>query len=197
MVTFLSALVASACVLASVRRLVLAASTTWLDPQVLLAALDVDGPFGERRVRDAIAVCDAATWERELIGALGAGDESSRVALVNETLRDLDWNAHRWARAPRVCARVASSGGFLFACIALTEGIALPAPDVGATLFAALDALAVGIAGMSFCIAVQGRARRLVRERLAATDRLVARLERCAAARSSRLGGFEAVLPRG
>jgi hypothetical protein len=44
-------------------------------------------------------------------------------------------------------------------------------------LVSALDALAIGIAGTSFCIAVHLRARRVVRERLAATDRLVDRLE--------------------
>jgi hypothetical protein len=177
MLAVLSALVASACVLASARRLAWAVSPAWLDPQPLFEALRGERAADWPRLRAAVAACDQAKWENDLIAALGATDERSRVALVNEQLRELDWRAQRWARVPRVCASVATSAGFLFACISLLRGSALSVTDLGASLVTALDALAIGIAGTSFCIAVHLRARRLVRERLAATDRLVDRLE--------------------
>ena len=175
--TVLSALVASACIFASGRRLAFAGSPAWLDPQLLVDTLREGRPGEGPMLRDAIAACEGAGWERDLIAALDVADEDLRAALVNEQLRELDWRAQRWARVPRVCASVATSAGFLFACIALTQGVARPTPDVGGTLVSALDALAVGMAGTSFCIAVHVRARRAVRERLAATHRLVLRLE--------------------
>ncbi len=177
MLAVLSALVASACILASARRLVWATSPAWLDPQLLVESLRGERRADWPRLRAAIASCGRAEWEHELIEALGEADEGSRVALVNEQLRELDWRARRWARVPRVCASVATSAGFLFACIALLQGVAPPEGDIGATLVPALDALAIGIAGTSFCIAVHLRARRVVRERLAAADRFVDRLE--------------------
>ncbi len=177
MLAVLSALVASVCVLASARRLAWAASPGWLDPQLLADALRGERGTDWPRLRAAIAACDGAKWESELVEALGAADECSRTALVNEQLRELDWLAQRWARVPRVCASVATSAGFLFACIALMSGVGDSTGDMGRMLVSALDALAIGIAGTSFCIAVHLRARRVVRERLAATDRLVDRLE--------------------
>jgi hypothetical protein len=83
----------------------------------------------------------------------------------------------RWALALRVCARVAASAGLLFGCIALLRGLAVRAEDAGASLVPALDALAVGIAGASCCLAAHRRARVIVRERRATADRLVERLE--------------------
>jgi len=177
MLAALSALVATACILASARRLAWAVSPAWLDPQVLFEALEGERLAEWPKLRAAIASCDGARWENDLLGALGAVDEPSRVALVNEQLRELDWRAQRWSRVPRVCASVATSAGFLFACFALLQGAALPGGDVAATVVPALDALAVGIAATSFCIAVHLRAQRAVRERLAATDRLVDRIE--------------------
>jgi hypothetical protein len=102
--------------------------------------------------------------------------------LVNEQLTELDGRAQRWVRVPRVCASLATSAGFLLASIALVQGLAVPAEDdaptgAGAAIMGALNALAIGIAGTSFCYAVHVRARRLVRERMAAVDRLVLRLE--------------------
>ncbi|MGD0530645.1 MAG: hypothetical protein ABSE49_36265, partial [Polyangiaceae bacterium] len=67
----------------------------------------------------------------------------------------------------------------------LLQGLAVPtgappddgsAPVLGAALFSALNALSLGIAGTAFCVAVHVRARRIVRERHQATERLVARL---------------------
>jgi hypothetical protein len=177
MLAVLSALVALACVLASTRRLAWAASPTWLDPQLLADALRDEHATDWPKLRAAIAACAGAQWENELFGALDNPDEYSRIAQVNEQLRELDWLARRWARVPRVCASVATSAGFLFACLALIGGVADSTGDVGRTLFSALDALAIGIVAASFCITVHIRAQRVVRERLAAADRLVERLE--------------------
>jgi hypothetical protein len=176
MLIALSAVVASACVLASAWRLVWAVSPTWLDPRLLIEALG-GPPESWASLRDAITACHDATWENDLLTALGAAEESSRIALVNEQLREMDWRAQRWARVPRVCASVATSAGFLFACITLMRGASSGSEDAGSDLVSALDALAIGIAGTSFCFAVHLRVRRIVRERLAAADRLVERLE--------------------
>lgn len=132
-------------------------------------------------VRDAVAAEPEPTWERDLFQALSEGDPRSRDALVTEQLLELDWTAQRWARVPRVCASIATSAGFLFGCIALLQGLSLPSeegstPALGVSLFAALNALTIGIAGTAFCVAVHLRARRVVRERHQATERLVARL---------------------
>ena len=132
-------------------------------------------------LRDAVGAEPEPSWERDLFHALAEGDPRSRDALVTEQLLELDWIAQRWTRVPRVCASIATSAGFLFGCIALLQGLALPseegsAPAVGVALFSALNALTVGIAGTAFCVAVHLRASRVVRERHQATERLVARL---------------------
>jgi hypothetical protein len=177
MLALLSALVATTCVLASVRRLAWAIAPTWLDPGTLARAIAFDGGADWPPLRAAITGCRAAVWERDLLSAHEASDAYARAALIHEQLRELDWRLQRWALAPRVCARVAASTGFLFGCIALLRGLSVPPEDAGAALVPALDALAVGIAGASFCIAAHRRARVIVRERLAATNRLVERLE--------------------
>jgi hypothetical protein len=175
----LSAAVALACALASARRLAWAVAPTWLDAGLLFDALR-DGEDW-RALRDVVAAQPEPTWERDLFQSLSEPDARSRDALVTEQLLDLDWTAQRWARVPRVCASIATSAGFLFGCIALLQGLTLPseegsAPALGASLFSALDALTIGIAGTAFCVAVHLRARRAVRERHLATERLVARL---------------------
>jgi predicted nucleic acid-binding protein len=182
MLTMASAFMATACVVASARRLAWAVLPTWFDPQLLLFALRGGRREDLSRLRDAIATCDGATWELNLLAALAVADERSRIALVNEQLRELDWRAHRWASVPRVSGRVATSAGFLIACIALIRGLTLSTGDVSAALMSALDALSVGIAGMSFCYAVHLRAQRALAERLAATERMVERLEALASA---------------
>jgi hypothetical protein len=183
MLTVLSALVSAVCVLASGRRLALAVTLTSLDPQILLGALRCDRPSDWTTLRDAIEHRHGAAWECDLLAALGARDQRSRVALVDEQLRELDWRAQRWARVPGVCARVATSAGFLFACVALMRGLTLPAGEAVAGLVPALNAFAAGIAGTSFCAAVHVHARRVLSRRMAATDRLVERLEALTAAR--------------
>jgi len=178
-VPFLSAIVALACVIASARRLAWAVAPTSLDAGLVLDAVR-DGKDW-RRVRDAIAAQPEPTWERDLFLALTESDPRSRDALVTEQLLELDWTAQRWAPVPRVCASIATSAGFLFGCIALLQGLALPSEEgsaaaLGGSLFAALDALTIGIAGTAFCVAVHLRTRRVVRERHQVTERLVARL---------------------
>jgi hypothetical protein len=174
-----SAMVALACVLASARRLAWAVAPTSLDAGLLLDA--VKGGKEWRALRDAVLAQPEATWEVELFQSLAEVDPVSRDALVTEQLLELDWTVQRWARVPRVCASIATSAGFLFGSIALLQGLALPAdegagPAAGAALIAALNALTLGIAGTTFCVAVHLRARRIVRDRLQVTERLVARL---------------------
>jgi hypothetical protein len=181
MLTALSALVSAACVLASARSLALAVMLTALDPRILLEALRGEGRVDWTKLCGSIRARDGATWESELLVAMTAADELSRVALVNEHLRELDWRAQRWARVPRVCASVATSSAFLFACVALMNGLAPPAYEPGSALVPALNALAVGIAGTAFCAAVHVHAKRVARNRLTATDRLVEQLEGLAA----------------
>jgi hypothetical protein len=186
MFAVLSALVASACVLASARRLAWAISPTWLDPRVLAKELGAERAADWPLVRAAILECRDAVWERDLLSAIETRGESARAALVNEQLRELDWRTQRWARAPRVCVRVAASAGFLFGLMALVSGLTSASADAGVALLPALDALTIGVAGASICFAVHRRAGSIVRGRLAATDRLVERLESLAASRLDR-----------
>jgi hypothetical protein len=182
LIVVLSVLVAVGCILASARRLAFASCPTTLDAGVLLAALEGKGKGGRdappvEAVVSAMAG-GAAGWEKELGAALADRDAESRDALVEEQLVELDWIAQRWGRVPRVCASIATSAGFLFGSVALLQGLALPADEgassqVNAALFAALDAVTIGIAATSFCAAVHLRSRRLVRERLAGIRRLV------------------------
>lgn len=180
MLALLSALVALTCVAASARRLAWAVAPTSLDAGVLLDA--IRSPQDGRTLRDAVAGEPEPSWERDVFHALAEADPRSREALVAEQLLELDWRVQRWARVPRVCASIATSAGFLFGSIALLQGLALPAeegagPAAGAALIGALNALAIGIAGTAFCVAVHLRTRRILRERVRASERLVTRLQ--------------------
>ena len=187
MLLAVSILVAVGCVAASLRRLGFAVAPTWLDAQALVEALR--GDRGRARwadVCDAIAKDARADWERDLVAALRSkADPETRTALVNEQLSDLDWRLARWARVPRVCASVASSAGLLLGALALRAGLNdldLATPD---SLHAALDAAAgralavvcVGVAGTTWCVAINWHAQRAAKARLEATDKLVERLE--------------------
>jgi hypothetical protein len=106
---------------------------------------------------------------------------SVREARINEQLTELDGRVQRWSRVPRICASISTSAGFLFASIALLRALALPAGEenadaVHSTLSSALGAAAVGIAGMSFCVAVHVRARRALSQWQGALDTLVKQL---------------------
>jgi hypothetical protein len=178
----LSALVASCCVLASARRLAWAVAPTSLDGSVLLSVLQGDGAKSRwERLRLALVAAPGQVWERDLVLALAEDNPRARDAQVVQQLLELDWRSQRWARVPRVCASIASSAGFLFGSIALLRGLDMPEGSAdlaaGDALVAALDALTVGIAGTSFCVAVHVRTQSVVRERVATEERLVGRLQ--------------------
>lgn len=174
-----SGVFAAACTGASVRRLAWAVAPTALDHGLLLEVLEADtGQDLRARVRAALA---GAGWEEDLLDAVAEPDEHRSDALVAEQLIEFDHLATRWASVPRVCARLSTSAGFLFACIALLEGLALPAGEafpeaLHAALMSALSALTLGIAGTSFCVSIHFRARRARAEAAAAVDRLLQRL---------------------
>jgi hypothetical protein len=176
MLAFFSVLVALACALASARRLALAVAPTSLDAQLLLEALRASplDPLVLRRLGRAIEAREFP-WESALFAAVGQ-DGAAQEAIVSEQLLELEWLAQRWSRVPRVCASIATSAGFLFASIALMQGVAAEGVDAPAVLTSALDSLTIGIAGTSFCVAAHLRARHALRERLAAARRLVDRL---------------------
>jgi hypothetical protein len=182
LLTLASALVATACALASARRLAQAVAPTFLDAGLLSEALAGDDAKALwRKMGDAIGTDERLGWERGLFEAFASRDRRTMDGLLNEQLLDLDGRVQRWARVPRASASIALSAGFLFASVTLLRGLAVAAEgDMGAVpgaLASALGALTIGVAGASFCIAVHVRAVRAVGQRLAGTDRLVNRLE--------------------
>ena len=189
LLTLLGVLVTAACTYASARRLWFAADAAALDPGELANAAR-GGEAGAsggvwRALRKEIIEEPGADWERDLFAALGARG-SARVALVNEQLAELDYRAQRWGRVPRVCASICSSSSFLFAALAMRAGLASDELDIDAAILAAINVVAVGVAGTAFCIAAHVRAGAMTRARLAATDKLVERLEAWASAESER-----------
>jgi hypothetical protein len=179
----LSAVVASCCMIASGFRLAWAVAPLSLDAALILRHLRERGvgwdAAMERAIETSMGASPRLARERGLWAALGCRDAAERDALLNEELLDLRWHAERWARVPRVSASISTSAGFLLGCIGLIEGLSNPATfgDVGRAVTPAIDALSVSIAGASFCIAVHMRAGRAAKERLAAMDRLVDRLQ--------------------
>ena len=186
MIVAVSILVAVGCVLASARRMWLAANPTELHPDEVLATL---GRGADRasveRLRRAVADVPAAEWERDLLDALLQPGADARAALVNEQLTELDLRMHRWARVPRVCASVATSFGLLLGTTVLRRGLA-NAPDLSGELGELFvrdvmgDAVSVatfGIVGTTFSIAAHAHARRMTRARLEAADRMIEQLE--------------------
>jgi len=190
--------IALACAAASARRLWFAVNATVLHPAVLDDALAkasrgaTASGGGEsssaaallERLRALVAAQPEAEWERDLLEALAA-PASSRAALVNEQLTELDHRLQRWSRVPRVCASIATSAGFMLATLLLRTGLVdsgdMPI-ELGELVVRGLvgDALTVGAMGMvgtAFCIAAHGEAKRIVKERSRAADRLVERLE--------------------
>jgi biopolymer transport protein ExbB/TolQ len=178
----LSAVVALACALASARRLATVVAPMQLDPRILLDALqgDRDGRLPER-LRAVLAGDARFAHEHELLEALAMERDDERDARLGEELSDLKGRVQQGLRVPRVCASIASSAGFLLGTMALIGAMGASGPanegDTGgqapATLGVALGALAVGIAGASFCAAVHMRARRVHRERMSAVTRLI------------------------
>jgi hypothetical protein len=149
---------------------------------MVLDALEGD-PSGRvlRGLVRVLATDDQFVWERELFAAIATEDPVQHEALVGEERLEVHERRQRWVRVPRVCARVATSAGFLFGSIALIRGLGEPLGDdlqdpqapVYAALASALGALAIGIAAAAFCAAVHMRANRASRERMSAISRLL------------------------
>jgi hypothetical protein len=173
--TCIAIVIASSCVAASIKRMLLASMSTAIEPGVVLGALRSD-PAAWPQIRAELENDPHAEWERAWIDALGARAEV-RTALTNEQLSELDYRAQHWARVPRVCASIASSSGFLLASLAMRAGLASDDVDVNGAIASALNAATIGLAGAAFCVAAHVRARVVVRDRLAGIDRLVERLE--------------------
>lgn len=170
--------IALGCIAASTRRLSFAIAPTFLDVPTLVQALRAG--LRPKALAEAIHDIPEADWERGVLDALDQ-PEAARNALLNEQLSEMDYRLQRWSRVPRVCASVASTGGFLLATMALTiglnDGVAL---DSGTLVHDAISAVTLGIAGAVYCVAAQFRALGEVKDRLAATDKLIERLERSA-----------------
>lgn len=179
-----SAIIALGCVIASAQRLVWALCPTRFDMRLLTAALHGDLVASARKLRAAMADsprggCD---WTASVLDTLQEPAKATRDALLSEQLTEYDGLAQRWSRVPRVCASISTSAGFLFASIALIKDLSTldagsGAAGVETALFSALDALAVGVAGTSFCAAVHVRARRAARDRFEAAARLVEKVQ--------------------
>ena len=188
-VALCAAIVGGACVAASGRRLAWAIAPTGLDPLLIRRALEGEDAAavcaGLRRELAPSGLGDPFGWERELFAAFDEPERQARYARVNEQLIELEGRTERWSRVPRVCSSIGTSAGFLLASIALVQGLAVPEGEDGAgtvaihaALYSALGALSLGIAATSFCVAVHVRAATVSRERGAAIDQLVERLER-------------------
>jgi hypothetical protein len=187
-----AALVALVCIVASGRRLAWAVAPIALEPRAI--AKELGGEHGGAflaALKAELASEARSAWLRDLTAAFDEAPGPRRDALVNEQLFEFESRAGRWARVPRVCASIGTSSGLLFGSLALLQGLAVSdgqdggagGPDVlHDALFSALGSLSLGIAGTAFCVAVHVRANRLVRERRAAIDELVERLERVAPA---------------
>jgi hypothetical protein len=183
----LSAIVSLACVLASVRRLVLAVSTSTFDPELLARALK--HPQDLARLRQGLDAGKSGesgeSWEMGLVSAALLQDADARAALIDEQVLEADWSSQRWAPVPRVCASIATSAGFLCASVVLIQALTAGSEEVtGASLVSALDALALGIAGASFCAAVHLRLRSGAKTRRASADRLIERVRQLASAQA-------------
>jgi hypothetical protein len=174
----LAGLVSLACIVASAHRLRLAVSPTQFDLGLLLGALKPAGSL--ERLREGLAQMDG--WERDLVDAALASPPAARGPLIDEQVLEADWEIQRWARAPRVAASVSTSAGFLCACVILIQALGGDPADLsmstGASspLGVALGALALGIVGTSFSVAVHVRAQTVTRQRRLAVDQLADRL---------------------
>jgi hypothetical protein len=180
MLAMLAALVAVLCCVASARRLAVAVAPTSLDPRTLLDALSGEDARTWPGTRDALVGLHIP-WESDVVAAFSLHAEAEREACLDEQMLELTWRSQQLSRVPRVCASIATSAGFLFASVAVLRGLSDAEPDTTRTLMTALNSLTVGVAGMSFCVAVHLRARRVLRDQLAAIERLIGRLRVLAA----------------
>jgi hypothetical protein len=181
--TLLAAIVTLGCAAACTRRLYLSTHSLAFHPAVWLDYIR----RGEGAVvLRAIAKGSGATWEREVVAAVAEPHDDARVARVNEQLSELDFHLTRWQRVPRVCASVASSSGFLFGSLVLRYGLVAVGngPEEGRSdaingvVLQALSVAALGVAGTTFAIAAQYRARNAVKAIQRDADALVQLLDR-------------------
>ncbi len=181
MLVLVAGLVSLACILASCKRLALAIEPTAFDLDMLLVALAQPG--GAEKLRAGLA--SVPCWEHELLEAACAEPPAARLPLMDEQVLEADWTTERWMRAPRVGASVATSAGFLCASVILIQALGQGGAGevdlggmggTGSNLSLAMDALALGIVGTAFCVAVHVRAQAITRKRRVSIDRLVDRL---------------------
>jgi hypothetical protein len=175
-----AAAVTIGCCIASARRLARVLAPTPLDLSLLTRALDVGADARVAIVR-VLAADRELSWEGAVLGAADERDPEVRGAVLGELLTELDGRIQNGARTPRVCASIATSGGFLCATAALLYGLAAvpdaePLAAAEGLLVVAMAALTVGVAGATFCAAVHLRARRASRARAEAAEALVHRL---------------------
>jgi hypothetical protein len=176
-------IIALGCAAACIIRLAFATSPIAFHPGVWRERLETgrEGP-----VETAIAREPAATWERELLAALKTPDDEMRAGLVNEQLRELDFRLARWERVPRVCASISSSAGFLLGSLVLRFGLSAignaseegQGDAINAVVLQAINVAAFGVAGATFAIATQYRARKAARAFQQEADALVEILEK-------------------
>jgi hypothetical protein len=173
----LSALVAAACVLASLWRLAVAVAPISFDAGELRRA--VTGPRAIASLRAALGAEARAHWEQDLFAAFAEHDGGQRDALVNELLTEVDGLTGAWSRVPRICASLATSCGFLFASVSLLRswGGAQAPPAIGLAIVSAVDAFSIGVMAAAFCVVIHVRAARAARDSLSAIDRLVERMQ--------------------
>jgi hypothetical protein len=174
-----------ACALASVRRLWLVTHATFLHPDDFVAWFHEDSSTERlHELRQALADVPRADWERDLLEALSA-DSEVRIALLNVQVSELDRRLKAWDTVPRVCARIATSMGFLFGTFALrnllvdSSDLSLQAADanVQIAMLRAVTLVAMGLASTAFCVAAHVQARKLSAELMGAADRMVDHME--------------------
>ncbi|HEY1958475.1 MAG TPA: hypothetical protein VGH28_22815 [Polyangiaceae bacterium] len=129
------------------------------------------------RVRRAIAAAPRADWERDLLEALAEKNDELRAGRINEQISELDFRVTRWSRVPRVCASIASSAGFLFGSLVVRFGLAHAAEasrdTIDTLVLQAVNVAVLGMAGASFAIAAQYRARKAAKAFQRDADALV------------------------
>lgn len=178
--TICAALVAAGCAAACTRRLYLATNPIAFHPAVWLDR--IKSGQGDAVAR-AIEADPHATWERDLMDAVAEQPGEVRTIRINEQLSELDFRLTRWDRVPRVCASVASSAGFLFGSLVLLLGLAAVGSDdaqsdpINDVVLQAINVAALGVAGATFAIAAQYRARKAAKAFQRDADALVEALE--------------------
>lgn len=145
----------------------------------MLAKLVHEAP--EKFVR-LVSTANEAAWERELWQAVRHPDRIARSALVNEQIGEFEYRVKRWAPVPRVCARIASTSGFLLASLVLRSGLKDPASlmsgdamqiATSGPIAQALSVVTLGMMGAAFCLVFQERARKAEKANFGTVDDLV------------------------